>query len=517
MNDHLVRIDRYGPGDQPISGAWRSAFHHESGQLVFREELAADGKRVSNERGYALAKFTHYSDEDECAFFDIDERPIVRTDGIHRILRRHEGARLQEVAFFDVAQAEVTTLARNTWRNVLGMYCMEAVSERLDVKDPLRLEIGALLENEGFGKVDSNNRFIGQIERILIRIAEAGLEAQVPTPLGLTSRQRQVANTFPSSPEAEALLVQCSQRCEGTVLICVDGFDSIVDHTAESRKAIFAGLIDAIQKSSRDPLLAKTFCFKAFLPQELADDAHASLWDSDKHLLHTHYLRWVESDFQAFLKRRLLPYSRTKSGHFADVWHECMPEKIRNDTHKIDELSFNYILRHTLYRPRQVLTHIQKILDKWDEVSEAVRVDPTFIPQVVAATNYDLARSVVNQLEIKHPGLGIFMQSWNGLDSTMPVGEFKERVRRLFGLQSPQEVGPIFDDFFNFGIFGIAPRSQVSKQAQRTAFKFGFVGDRMLRNVHATVEASDFLAIGPMFHEYCGSAPSAYGAVIPIA
>ena len=56
----------------------------------------------------------------------------------------------------------------------------------------------------------------------------------------------------------------------------------IVDHSAESRRAIFAGLIDAIDKCSSDALFVNAFSFKAFLPQELTDEANAIVWDSDK-------------------------------------------------------------------------------------------------------------------------------------------------------------------------------------------------------------------------------------------
>ena len=416
----------------------------------------------------------------------------------------------------DTTQAEVTTLARNIWRNLLAMYCMEAVGERLSPGDALHAAIQRILVEEGFEAAESNNRLLGQIERLLIRIAEAGLDEKT-APLGLSTQQLRIVNTFPSNPAVGSVLRQCAEVSEGVTLVCVDGFDSIVDHTPESRKAIFAGLIDAIHKSSRDPLLKRHFCFKAFLPQELTDDAHVSLWDSDKHILNAHYLRWTESDFQSLLRRRLLPYSRTKSGQFVDVWHEHMPERVRNDVHKIDESSFSYILRHTLYRPRQVLTHLQRILDKWDETSETVRIDPTFIPQVVAATNFELAQSVMNQLEIKSPGLGVFMQSWKGLDSTMPVVDFQDRLRRFLGLQNPQDVGPYFDHLFNFGTFGIAQNTSLAKGRSKVDFTFAFVGDRIRRNVHATVERDDFVAISPMFHEYCGCVTSAYGAVMPVA
>jgi hypothetical protein len=419
----------------------------------------------------------------------------------------------------DTTQTEVPTLARKTWRNVLAKYCLEAVAAELPSSDPLRNQIGVLLENEGFSGSSSNSRLMGQIERFLIGIAEAGLEETAPTPLGLSGKQREVVNTFPSSADVQAALIEASRIVEESgqyVLICLDGFDSIVDHTPESRRAIFAGLIDAIQKSSQDPLLARAFCFKAFLPQELADDAHDILWDSDKHIFNTHYLRWAESDFQSFLKKRLLVYSRSKSNQFIDVWHEYMPDKVRNDIHNLEEQSFSYILRHTLYRPRQVLAHLQMVLDKWDETSDSFRVDPSFIPQVIASNNYTMAKQVAFQLEKRHPGLSTFLQSWSGRPMTVSVGEFQDRMLRLLSYLTPQDINSVFDDFFNFGIFGIASKVSPIKGADQTCFRFGYVGDRFARNINTSVDENDLLALSPMFREYCGCTASEYGIVVPV-
>ena len=423
-------------------------------------------------------------------------------------------------ALRDTSKTEIATLARNTWRNVLAMYCLEAVAEHLPYNGALRQKILALLAEEDFVGRDSNTRLIGYIERLFLLVAEAGLEAPEAAPLGLTKHQRSLVNGFPSNPSVKALLEEASAAVAKTgkgVLICLDGFDSIVDHTPASRRAIFAGLIDAVHKSARDPLFARAFCFKAFLPQELTETAHAIVWDADKFIDHTHYIRWSEAEFQNFLKRRLLQYSKSRSNQFVDVWHEFMPDRVRNEVHRIDENSFQYVLRHTLYRPRQLLTHLQRILDRWDETSDAFRVDPTFIAPVVARTNYDLAQSVVNQLEVAHPGFDAFMRSWNGAQNVITVAQFQERLKKVFECPSAQEANQLFSALFNFGIFGIAPKAALAKGSQQTRFRFGFVGDRFAPNIHAAVEGSDFVGLSPMFHEFCGSSPSEYGAVIPMA
>jgi hypothetical protein len=414
---------------------------------------------------------------------------------------------------------EVPTLASNIWRNVLAMYYLEAIADEPEIEKHggLKQRILDALTAEGFLMPDSNSRILGAIERILVRIAEAGLKHPGPTPLGLSAQQRQVANRFPASPEIAELLKATSKIVAlsgNPVLICVDGFDSIVDHSPESRKAIFAGLIDAIQKGSRDPMLAKSVAFKAFLPKELTDGAHALVWDSDKHILNIHQLTWTERALEEFARKRLSRVTKAKSLKFSDIWHEVMPEKIRNETHKLDEASFAYILRHTLYRPRQLLTHLQRLLDKWDERGGHTRLDPSFIPQVVGDTNRMLAESMVSQLGIRYPHFLGFIRSWRGVASILTLAEFRARLARLMNLGSEEEVSEVGLALFRFGIFGVGARDQVLRGGQTARFRYAFVGD-LHDDVYKQADGEDLVALSPMFFEYCGSQVSEYGAIVP--
>lgn len=418
----------------------------------------------------------------------------------------------------DTTQADIAKVASNTWRNVLALYCLEAVAETLAHSNPLRRGIDKLIEEEGINGASSNYRLISQIERFLLKIAEIGLDDEASAPLGLSKNQLAIVHDFPSNSDLTPLLeqsVDLVQRSNKKVMICIDGFDSIIDHTPESRRAIFSGLVDAIHKCSRDAVLSNAFCFKVFLPRELTDNVHTVVWDSDKYILNQRYLKWSMKDFQRFLFKRLRPYARTKSSHFEDIWSEFLPDIVRNTIHNLDEPTFNYVLRHTLYRPRQVLTHFQRIFDSWDEKSSSLKVDPTFIPKIVASTNIDLARSITSQLEIEYPGIGNFMQSWNGMNNTMTVGVFLERMKRFFASQSMPDVYSLFDDLFNFGIFGVAQRRRIAKNAQSTRFRFSYVDDSFPTPIHTAIEEHDLIALSPMFHEFAGCIASEVGAVIP--
>lgn len=418
------------------------------------------------------------------------------------------------------SKAEVLALARNMWQNVLVLYALEAVAECLPVQHPLKARIEDCFRSLEDTDADPSSRLVAYLDRLMIRFGELGLDQTGSTTLGVSRKSVSLLKEFPSDTRVKGLLEETRALIAPSgkvVLVCLDGFDEIVDRTPDARTAIFAGLIAAIFKLMQDVELSHLFAFKAFLPQELTGSAHVMIWEADKYLRNAHYLRWSEDDFEAFLRKRLVAHSKTRSSHFLDVWHDFMPDKIRNDDHKIDEPSFNYLLRHTLYRPRQILLHVQEILDLWDQRSEKFRVDPSFIPAVVASMNQKIAQTVVNQLELDYQGLNSFMKSWRGHTTTATVGEFQERIRRVFGIAENHRVYEFFDTLFNFGIFGIAERRDLVSGAPQARFRFDYVGDGLTPGVHFSVDDKDIIAFSPMFREFCGCITSEFGAIIPVA
>jgi hypothetical protein len=414
---------------------------------------------------------------------------------------------------------ELGSLSKSTWRNILLLYCLEVVSESLEGQDSLRSRISDYLEKEGFIAPSVNDRLLGFLESLMLRIAGAGVLKPKHTDSVMNKQQREIYRGFQTAFTGDGLLKEASVFIKSSgkvVLICLDGLDSIVDHSPEARTAVFSGLITAIYQTSLEPAVSGAFCFKAFLPQELTDYARTLVWDSDKYILNQHFLRWRESDFQQLLRRRLLPYARTKSSIFGEIWDDFMPAKLRNETHGTDEFTFQYILRHTMYRPRQLVTHIQRLLDEWDRISESFKVDPSFIPQQIAATNRMLAESVVNQCEISFAGLGGFLQSMRGAPNIVPAGILLQRIMKMFNCQNDSQVAhSIFDNLYNFGVIGVHKKASV-RGATQTGFSFRFVSDQATRSIHTAIEDKQLVAIAPMFHEYCNSSSSEHGVIMPV-
>jgi hypothetical protein len=418
------------------------------------------------------------------------------------------------------SRADVTALARKAWLNVLSVYCLETVADALSENDELKTRIKEFLAGKGFPETESpHNLLIRVISGLLTWVAGIGVDKEEHLKGAGDSQPLTLMNDLSLNSSLRALLLEsCAliERSGKGVLICLDGFDSIVEHNADSRKAIFAGLIDAVYRCTKDPAFSKGFGFKAFLPQELTEEARNTVWDSEKYIFNTHSLKWSEKNFQDLIAKRLRPYAKTKSTAFGDIWRDFMPERLTNPSHKTDESTFSYVLRHTLYRPRHLLIQLQFLLDRWDESHSSFRIDPSFIPAVVAQTNQKLAERVVSQLALAHPTLPSFLRSWTRSSNTILLSDFLSRIGRYFNCPGPQEAGEVFDSLFNFGIFGLARASEIKKGQKNSSFQFGFVGDRIAGNLSTMFMPNDVVALSPMLSEYCGCTISEYGAVIPV-
>ncbi len=422
----------------------------------------------------------------------------------------------------DTSNVEMARLATNVWRNVLAIYCLDALQRVLPSRDALGIEIREWLEAEGIVELDesANARLLGFVERIFALVREMAVDDIEPF-LGLTPDQTSLLDRFPYDDLMKTLLVRATGAIQKTykkVLICVDGFDSIVDHTEESRSAIFAGLIDAIQKHDKDPLISDSFCFKAFLPTELTDTAIAKLWDADKFLSHTHRIHWSLTEIQEFVRTRLEKFSRRKnSKDFSVVWNDLMPATVENTRYGVTEPTFDYIVRHTFFRPRQVLFHLQRIFDEWDRKSDAFKVDKSFVPSVVAASNLKLAETMVAQLNIKHIGIDAFLRSWAGSSNTTTAETIRKRIAKFLGVDDFDEQNQLLNEFYDAGIFGIAIHGKTKKVADIRGFRFSFVEDLNAGNVHTSLKNKSVLALNPMLNEYCECRPSKVGPVIPLS
>lgn len=423
---------------------------------------------------------------------------------------------------------ETPHIASAAWKDILANYALLAMKEAPGTSSTLRLRIDAVLKEEGFfqagmivDKKSAHRQVLNTIERIIHRISTLPLSSDSSSS-DLSPDQQNVSNEFPANEKLRIVLMDSVKEIcvsKKKLLVCLDGFDSIVSHSSEARQAIFVGLIDAIFQLRLDARLKEAFCFKAFLPQEMTVDAIAISWDFDKHARRVHYVRWNERDFKTFIERRLTGYARSKSQRFADIWAEFMPERIVNPYHEVEENTFEYILRHTLFRPRQVMSHVQRVFDRWYEHNGGIgKVDPSFIPQIVADNNQEQALFVANQLDTTYPGMKNFLRSWRNHPTTFDVGTLRNRIKKHFPEAEPELIHKYVEELLQFGIIGVRSASERPRhQTKKIEFKFASIDDGSGGHRELGVNDEAVIAFAPMFKEYCALLPCDDGIIQPIS
>jgi hypothetical protein len=419
----------------------------------------------------------------------------------------------------------LVAIARSAWQNVIAIYVLEGLLDSRHLETRQRTDVRKYLRETGHLGTPATDKFAGHLERIWRLIAKWSREherSETAPLLGLTPRQQGIVSAFPSDEKLDGLLkssLDGMRKSGKRFLLCFDGLDSVVEYSIDSRDYIFAGLIDAVYKSATHPLLIDCLSLKVLIPKELAHGARRRLRDLDKQEQYFQAIHWNESNLAEFLRRRMEEHTRVKNRPFAEVWREYFPDRVRNDAHGVDEDTYHYLLRHTLYRPRQLLLHAQSILNAWDARTPAApfKVDPTFIPRVVGETNYRLAEYFVNELVLDFPNLEAFLKSFRGLPSVMPWSEIPDRLQRYLRVE-PHNVEEAFMDLYNYGLFGLLG-STVTGDGRRgqNSFRFAFMTPNVERHVVGTLTDRSLVALAPMFVEYCGCKVSPVGVVQPSA
>jgi hypothetical protein len=405
-------------------------------------------------------------------------------------------------------------LATTIWRNVIATYCIESALQVDSMSSDIKERISAFLDGKGYMEAPTANfRLLHHIDIIFQLVAELGNAASSRSfagPSGLTPSQLSALIRFPTFVELPLLIKEVSTIISGggkKVCVCIDGLDSIVAQPNQLRTYLFAGLINAAYKLFMDSDLSQGFALKLFLPEEFASEARRMIWDQDKIHRFSELLCWTPKEFKALIYKRLFPLSKSKSNDFFNIWHEHFPDRVHNDPHKIEEPSLDYFLRHTLYRPRQVLFHLQEVFEKWEAQNSAWRVDKTFIPKIVARTNWVLSQQVIDSLQHTCPYLESLMKSFGGYECIMTTKCVTDRIRKFTPYHHTTDVKHCLHELIAWGFFGVGDAQSIDH-----GFLFSYSDPHAVNHFpHDDV----LLAISPMFTEFCGTKPSSHGPVIP--
>lgn len=385
-------------------------------------------------------------------------------------------------------------------------------SDRVDI--PLNERLMKLLE-EAWNKIDEFTGARAQKPKKTTR-AKANLVASS----GLTAKFLQGLSKFPLGPEfdelKEAFFRRIEERHDRVVLI-LDGFDRLKTDGSRSdaTQLIFASLVDAVHVIHTDAHLPPTLEIKAFIPH----DRYLSLplRDSDKiDTMHV-AIRWTRETLQAFLKRRLDLTPKLQPGaNFHSAWSQVMPEHITNATYRLEEDSFDYLVRHSMMRPRQLQIHLEQLATDY----HGRNIDPSMIPTAVSESSKKVAKYFIDEFRTDHPYLVRFIASLHRKENVMEFRDFRllveEGLRRYHTSGKLPLVEDMVDTLYAMGFFGVVNFLEQGRDAPSiycppTKESRRHFVDFFFKNPHAsisgTLQDDRVVAFHPVFIDYCSLRP----------
>lgn len=303
------------------------------------------------------------------------------------------------------------------------------------------------------------------------------------------------------------------------ILVTLDGFDILrVTSRDDFGKLalILEGLIGAIYRLSTGAMFMETILNKALVPYDIY--LGLALRDADKYESRYTHIRWDYTALQEFLRRRIfrcLEFDRTVPFEYA--WHEVMPKTVRNTVLPVEEQSYDYILRHTLYRPRHIQVHLQMI----GEAYPGRVITGEMVSEVMKESTKRLVRYLMAEHSMTHPKMHQFIMHFRGKPNVWDYGSLRKFIGKILSSLSVSEFTPEdkIDVLYCIGFLGL--KREVCREAKLAGVFFryrppllegsdekAYVCDfhhvAPEKNITHGLEDSAEIVIHPMFYDYCG-------------
>ncbi|HEY1607061.1 MAG TPA: hypothetical protein VGF77_15845 [Allosphingosinicella sp.] len=333
---------------------------------------------------------------------------------------------------------------------IYGNVAQEIPQERRRRAAKLNFNLLSLLE-EAWNKID----FFTEPEE---RGARRSRRANLLGSHGLSAALLHDLSTFPLDARFQGIkheFYNLLSKHRHNVILILDDFDKLRNDgtKAESVQLIFESLVDAILSIRADSACPEFLSIKAFIPHDRY--LRISLRDSDKISDISTSIRWTHDTLRQFVKRRIETTTKISGHSFSHAWQQVMPRVLVNPVHKLEEDTFEYLVRHTMMRPRQLQIHLGALAKR----HAGMTISPTMIPKSVAASSAEIAKYFIDEFALDYPNLDKFVLMFSDKNNVMEYSKFREQIlhglRKFDGESGGYLVDSRIDDFYSMGLFGI--------------------------------------------------------------
>lgn len=296
------------------------------------------------------------------------------------------------------------------------------------------------------------------------------------------------------------------------IIITIDDFDEIKAKSTDDRlsiQSIFDSLISAIYKVGLINELRDTFRIYCFIPHDRFIEA--DLRDYDKIEYKHEAIVWDFEGIKSLLDRRI-SFSTNGKG-FDDLWTSLFPTIIPNDCYGVQESSFEFLLRHTQYRPRQIL----RTLEALEKDAQNEDLDPKKYRQIVHRIAKKNVEAFIKEYSIDHPNLKKFFHRFKNFKNVCEYTSFRQKVEKIIAdLGSYVTLDDKIDQLYNMGFFGTLKelKGHEIKEVSETAYvpPTKYRGQKYYckfyyhhpdESISGALQGEDIVVIHPMFFDYC--------------
>lgn len=320
--------------------------------------------------------------------------------------------------------------------------------------------------------------------------------------------------------EAQKDFADILRKKKERVLITLDGLDRLNtksdDKLKENLQIIFDGLGQSVYDLSISNRFKNLIQIKCMIPYDRF--IRLNIRDLDKLMAKTQGIRWSYESLQSFLARRIARHPKYRHlTSFKHLWSELFPETLRNKFYEINEDTFEYILRHTMYRPRHLQVHLLKLARRYPDSN----MDKTMIAKSIRESCKELAETYIKEYEVDHPNLEAFLKKLRKVPNVMPYRDFRKIVKnmlRLFDVK--MDVDKKVDTLYQMSFFGVIVFLQADDDRIERVYRYtpprktgvppyrvDFHYTESKVSVTSELREDDLIAIHPIFFDYCQQKP----------
>ncbi len=309
--------------------------------------------------------------------------------------------------------------------------------------------------------------------------------------------------------------------------IYLDEFDKLRVHDGlnpNSLALIFEGLVDAVYQLHTSNHIGTRVSIKAMIPHDKW--VRMNLRDMDKIRAMHKSIRWNYKDFEDLINQRILISDFYKKDNedkrnypsFNHVWTSFFPSPIKNEKYSIYEEVYDYIVRHTLYRPRQLQYHFIHISDFFS----GRNIQAKDIPRILEESCQERVIDFIAEYHTEFPDLKNFLGRFSGVCNVIKFDELLNITANHLDTQKiPKEFTKEWvDQLYSMGFFGwikfldefqVEPKRRYEyippTKFEDKSYVCQFYYKKHLSNISSHLDGENLICIHPMFYDYCNQVP----------